>query len=237
MKKAPFLIITSLIILGLVSGCGTINLFHKKTRLPEPSRTAPHRVVGKFEGTASWYGPKFHGKKTASGEIFDMYELTAAHKTLPLGTMCVVTNRQNGKSVTVRINDRGPYIEGRVIDLSYAAAMVIDMVESGTVPVRVEILAGGSETEFTPLSSSSPFSGEMDIFYTIQVGSFTDRTNAETLHDSLIGLFDNVRIEEFKTSDTTYYRVRVGKFPSRDKADIAADELSRSGYSGFITEM
>jgi len=96
-------------------------------------------------GIASWYGPDFHGKNTSSKEIYNMYDLTAAHRSLPFGTYVMVTNLNNGKSVTVRINDRGPFVKNRIIDLSYAAAMAVDMIETGTAPVRLEIL-----TKFYP---------------------------------------------------------------------------------------
>jgi len=94
-----------------------------------------------LSGTASWYGPRFHGKKTASGEIYDQTKLTAAHKTLPLGSKARVTNLDNGSTVEVAINDRGPFVQGRIIDLSRAAARALGFVESGTAPVRVELIA------------------------------------------------------------------------------------------------
>src|SRR5512132_3023169 len=100
----------------------------------------PPMVGGHQEGVASWYGPGFHGKRTANGEVYDQYELTAAHQTLPLGTRVMVTSLTNGRSVEVRINDRGPFIDGRIVDLSYAAASVIRMVGPGTMPVRLEVL-------------------------------------------------------------------------------------------------
>src|SRR5215470_6781502 len=102
----------------------------------------PPVVEGRQEGVASWYGPGFHGKRTANGEIYDQYELTAAHQTLPLGTRALVTSLTNGRSVEVRINDRGPFVGDRIIDLSYAAARVVGMIGPGTMPVRVEVLDG-----------------------------------------------------------------------------------------------
>ncbi|MEJ2068017.1 MAG: septal ring lytic transglycosylase RlpA family protein [Deltaproteobacteria bacterium] len=153
MRYFKFTLLLTIILLFAVSGCSSLNRGVKSrhnTYIPpaeiEETKAAPVEVVDSFEGMASWYGPKFHGKKTASGEIFDMYELTAAHKSLPLGTKCIVTNLENGKSVTVRINDRGPFAKERVIDLSYASAKVIDMIHSGTIKVKVEVLAG-EETE------------------------------------------------------------------------------------------
>src|SRR2546426_6318884 len=102
---------------------------------------APPPIVGGVQvGVASWYGPGFHGNRTANGEIYDQYELTAAHPSLPLGTRVMVTNITNGRAVEVRINDRGPFVDGRAIDLSYAAARTIGMVGPGTVRVRIEVL-------------------------------------------------------------------------------------------------
>lgn len=100
----------------------------------------PPVVGGRQEGIASWYGPGFHGRRTANGEVYDQYELTAAHQTLPLGTRAMVTSLANGRSVEVRINDRGPFVGGRIVDLSYAAASVIGMIGPGVMPVRLEVL-------------------------------------------------------------------------------------------------
>src|SRR5215470_8653962 len=100
----------------------------------------PPVVGGRQDGIASWYGPGFHGKRTANGDIYDQYELTAAHQTLPLGTRVMVTSTTNGRSVEVRINDRGPFVGGRIVDLSYAAASVLGMIGPGTMPVRLEVL-------------------------------------------------------------------------------------------------
>jgi rare lipoprotein A len=120
------------------------------------------------EGNASWYGKPFHGRRASNGEIYDMNQLTAAHRTLPFETMVRVTNLNNGKSTTVRITDRGPFVENRIIDLSMAAAREIDSIGPGVVPVRLEVL------------------GDVNIeegFFTVQVGAFRDRANAERLRD------------------------------------------------------
>ena len=119
----------ALVVSVLVAGC---SLF----REPSP----PPVIDGVQEGIASWYGPGFHGNRTANGEIYDQYELTAAHPSLPHGTRVMVTNLTNGRAVEVRINDRGPFVGGRAIDLSYAAAQAIRMVGPGTAPVRIEVL-------------------------------------------------------------------------------------------------
>ena len=120
------------------------------------------------EGIASWYGPNFQGRKTANGEIFDTEELTAAHKTLPFDTMVRVINLENGRAVTVRINDRGPYVDGRLIDLSRRAAESIGMISSGTAKVRLESV--------DPLVKALSYSGPLT--FTIQVASFSDLVNA-----------------------------------------------------------
>ena len=113
----------------------------QKASTASDSRKNKRSARHNFSGTASWYGPGFHGKRTASGEIYDQNKLTAAHKTLPLGSKARVTNLDNGNAVEVEINDRGPFVEGRVIDLSRAAAGVLGFVKSGTAPVQVELIA------------------------------------------------------------------------------------------------
>ncbi|MBN1881584.1 MAG: septal ring lytic transglycosylase RlpA family protein [Deltaproteobacteria bacterium] len=227
-----------------LSGCAAYDIavrYWPEDTTPESTITpVPTEVVDTFEGVASWYGPKFHGKKTASGEVFDMYDLTAAHNTLPMGTLCVVTNKNTDESVTVRINDRGPFVKDRVIDLSYAAAKVIGMIDTGTAPVYVEVL-GSEETVPGYETASTPppdiYGEEVEgLTYTIQVGSFTDRTNAENLQSMLMDMFTDVRVEEFATTGTTYYRVRVGLFASRIDALNTAEELTSAGYDGFIVE-
>lgn len=175
-------------------------------------------------GLASWYGPDFHGRATSSREIYDMYDLTAAHKTLPFGTMVVVTNLENGKSVTVRINDRGPFVKGRIIDLSYAAAKAIDMVGPGVVPVKLEIL----EKSAFPSSLRKPK-------YFVQVGAFIKKENAVLLRNELRKQYPKVRISEFSTRENLYYRVRIPS-SSRKEAENISSRLLDSGYTPIIFE-
>lgn len=175
-------------------------------------------------GWASWYGEKFHGRRTASGEVYDMYQLTAAHKTLPLGTSVMVTHVNNGKSVEVTINDRGPFVRGRIIDLSYAAAKALEMVEEGVAKVRVEVLDSGST--YSP-SPEGPF--------TIQVGSFISRANALRLLEELQKAYKDVYITELKTPENTYYRVRLGAFKTREEAYRTARLLAQHGYNAYMT--
>ena len=173
-------------------------------------------------GIASWYGPNFHGKTTSNKEIYDMNDLTAAHNSLPFGTYVVVTNLNNGRSVTVRINDRGPFVKGRIIDLSYAAAKAIEMVGTGTAPVRLEIL-----TEISPKKSSQKFS--------VQVGSFVRENNARALKNELQRYFKNIYITRFKTRNQIYYRVRI-KAKNQEAARAVAKRLLAAGYSAIVLE-
>jgi len=173
-------------------------------------------------GLASWYGPNFHGQKTSSQEIFNMYDLTAAHKTLPFGTRVMVTNLENRKSVVVRINDRGPFVRGRIIDLSYAAARVLDMIGPGVARVRIEVLSRTSQSK-----SSYRFS--------VQVGAFVSKENAEALKLQIKRRYDNVYISTFKTSNQVYYRVRVGA-KSLFSAQAIARELYEQGFTVIVLE-
>jgi len=173
-------------------------------------------------GLASWYGPPFHGKSTSSQEIYNMYDMTAAHRSLPFGTQVMVTNLTNGKSVIVRINDRGPFIKGRIIDLSYAAAHMLDMVDVGVVPVKIEVL--------WRLASQ-----KMEQGYSVQVGSFIDKENAEALKTYLDQNYRDVFISLFETPSQTFYRVRI-KARSRESAQDIARKLMRDGYKVFIIE-
>jgi rare lipoprotein A len=178
-------------------------------------------------GIASWYGKDFHGNPTASGEIYDMYQLTAAHRTLPLGTYVMVTNLENNRSAEVKINDRGPFVKGRIIDLSYAGARGLDMVERGTARVRVEVLKGKA----LMAKHEDPGFGRG---FTVQVGAFTDKDNAMKLSRALVRELDNVYISVFETPGTCYYRVRVGNFPTREGAYGMAQRLAAKGYSVMI---
>jgi rare lipoprotein A len=179
-------------------------------------RTSPNIMTGK----ASWYGPKFHGRDTSSKEVFNMYDMTAAHKTLPFGTYVMVTNLNNGKSVKVRINDRGPFKGRRIIDLSYAAARVIDMVGPGVVPVRMEILSNISRER-------------NEQGFAVQVGAFVVKENALALKSKLKKKYNNVYISEFKTAQGIYYRVRL-RFNSRSEALSTAKALQQQRFDVFI---
>jgi peptidoglycan lytic transglycosylase len=162
-------------------------------------------------GVASWYGAPFHGRQSSSGEIFDMNRFVAAHRTLPFGSIVRVTNLNNGKNTEVRIIDRGPFVGGRVIDLSLAAAHAIDMVGTGVAPVRLELL-----------SSPSPLTGA----FSVQVGAFQQRKNAERLRTDLSRRYP-VMVQDFEAPAGRLYRVRVGRLATEQAAERLAAELSR----------
>jgi rare lipoprotein A len=172
------------------------------------------------EGNASWYGKPFNGRRASNGEIYDMYKLTAAHRTLPFDTMVRVTNLNNGKSTTVRITDRGPFVDNRVIDLSLAAAREIESVGPGVVPVRLEVL------------------GDVDVtagFFTVQVGAFRDRANAERLRDRLSITYTPIFMQQYDSSEGTFYRLRVGKISGEDAAnELAARLRSKEGFTTLV---
>jgi rare lipoprotein A len=178
-------------------------------------------------GIASWYGPGFHGKTTASGIIYNQHELTAAHQTLPLGTRVLVTNLDNGRSIEVLINDRGPFAKGRIIDLSYAAAETLGMIGPGTIPVRIEVVSTGSDR-------ISLIKDSLD--YTLQLGSFSVLENARQLRDRVASKFSEVAIVPLNTSTSTFYRVQLGRFSSRSSAEEQARRVTQEGYPVVILE-
>jgi rare lipoprotein A len=181
-------------------------------------------------GVASWYGSDFHGKKTASGEIYDMYAFTAAHLILPMGTHVMVTNLSDSSSVEVVINDRGPFVKGRVIDLSYCAAMALGIIDKGTAEVRLEILDKG------PVAKKASFNNVMEGF-TIQVASYSREESALFLKEALQEEFPEVRITTFRNSTQRFYRVRIGEFIKKSDAAKVAEKLINMGYSAVIISL
>lgn len=177
-------------------------------------------------GIASWYGPGFHGKATTSGAIYNQYEFTAAHPTLPLGTRVMVTNMETGSATEVTINDRGPFAKNRIIDLSYSAAEALGMIGPGTALVRVDVIDSP-----TPIQAIRP-----SLDYTLQLGSFSQLENARQLRDRIAASFNDVSIAPLKFSDATYYRVQLGTFSSRADAEVRAREVVQAGYSVIILE-
>ncbi|MCF8028754.1 MAG: septal ring lytic transglycosylase RlpA family protein [Desulfobacteraceae bacterium] len=179
-------------------------------------------------GYASWYGHPFHGRKTASGETYNMDARTAAHKTLPMGTYVLVKNKRNHKQTMVRINDRGPFVKGRIIDLSRHAARQIDMIGPGTAPVEIAVL----EKDHPQRQKASGSHGDYHTGdFTIQIGAFSKKDLAESMRDTLAAAdYNPVTVTEVNRADATFYRVRVGRFDSLAKARDTELHLIRAGY-------
>jgi rare lipoprotein A (peptidoglycan hydrolase) len=189
-------------------------------------------------GLASWYGRKFHAQSTASGEPYDMYAMTAAHKTLPIPAYARVTNLSNGRSVVVRINDRGPFVDNRIIDLSYTAAHKLGMTQAGTAFVEVQVITPGSTAEaargIAPPALPDPLTPPRHY---LQAGAFGVAANATQMVERLrkAGV-SNVLLREPDTA-TSLYRVRVGPIPNVAAFDSLAAQLARLGVdSRLITE-
>ncbi len=188
-------------------------------------------------GIASWYGPGFHAESTSNGERYDMYAMTAAHKTLPLPSYVEVTNLRNGQRVVVRVNDRGPFKDGRTIDLSYTAAAKIDMLREGTTMVEVRAL----KPEEVPLQAaalappaavladtSAPVAGPLPVF--VQAGAFSTEANANRLMNELHGRgFSNAFVREDVISGQRMYRVRIGPLANAEAFDAMVRQLHSLG--------
>ena len=181
-------------------------------------------------GVASWYGRKFHGRKTSNGETYDMYGLSAAHKTLPMGVYVKVTHSGNGQQIILRINDRGPFVAGRIIDLSYGAAKQLGIVDSGTAKVQLVALGfrkkdHGQEEYQTPVDYDSGS-------FTVQIGAFSSSENAYRLTAKMKRDFGKAVVSEGMVNGQPIYRVRVGYFRSLEKAEVAVDNFVSSGFPG-----
>ncbi|HEC75161.1 MAG TPA: septal ring lytic transglycosylase RlpA family protein [Methylophaga aminisulfidivorans] len=189
------------------------------------------------KGMASWYGTKFHGRRTSSGEIYDMYAMTAAHKTLPLPTYVQVTNLENGKKIIVKVNDRGPFHENRIIDLSYSAATKLGIIAKGTGLVEVKAIS----TKFKSVEKNmvqpqlntaalSPVIPSASMF--LQVGAFSSLKKAEEVKQKIERTVANaVVIVPFELAQGTLYRVRVGPLDNVDQGDNLAAKLASIGFS------
>ena len=179
------------------------------------------------EGVASWYGKDFHGKKTSNGEVYDMHAMTAAHKTLPLGVFVKVRNKENGVEAIVRVNDRGPFVKNRIIDLSYSAAKRLGVDLKGTAPVRIEAL--GYKTIGEGYEAPETYdSGN----YSVQVGAFKDQQNAKRLSGEMKRLHGYSEVKPARVSGEQFYRVQAGKYSSLHDAEEAEVRFSDQGYPG-----
>jgi len=234
----PLLFFTGL--LSLLLSCAR----PEKRPQPPPGHPQPYKIGEHWyqplkdaddfreRGTASWYGKGFHGRKTASGETYNMYAMTAAHKTLPMGTYVRARNLDSGKTVDVRINDRGPFIRGRIIDLSYEAAKRMGVIGPGIAPVEIVALGSLKETEVAgkvqqTLVPGDYYSGD----FTIQVGAFKERENAVSLRNKLAVKYKNAHIAVYKGALGTFYRVRVGRSDRLERAREYKKMLEDAGYT------
>lgn len=218
-------ILVLILIIPVLFSCGkktvyTPDVYDKPTKDDAPYVTEGHTQVG----IASWYGIEEHNNFAASGERFSKHAYTAAHKTLPLGTVVRVTNLENGRDVVLKINDRGPFVGDRIIDLSHAPAVAIDMIQKGTVKVKVEVLS-------TPSSRTGSY---FDPHYTVQVGSYREKASAMNIKRKLDVEYEEVRVETVTVSGDDYHRVRVGRYSSERDAKKAASELRSRGYRGNV---
>ncbi len=204
----------------------------------EPATLRPYTIKGvtyvplrsargyREEGIASWYGPGFHGKRTSNGEIYDQYQLTCAHKLLPMHTKVRVTNLENGRSMTLRVNDRGPFVAGRIIDLSQAGARELGVHARGTARVRVEVEGDAPGT--------GP-AGELPGPFYVQVGAFALRGNAERLFARLQAAgYAGSRIQTREIDGATLHLVHAGTFPTSAVADEARLRLGERFAGAFI---
>jgi len=182
-------------------------------------------------GIASWYGRKFHGRKTSNGEIYNMYAMTAAHKTLPMNTWVSVHNLKNNRKIVVRINDRGPFIPGRIIDLSHTGASRIGIIKAGTGKVRVTAL--GRAVSYSKKTKDPNAFKPVDYWrgnFTVQIGAFKIRANAQEYRDKLSKHYQNAHISAFTDTRGTFYRVRIGMFTNLKDAIRYGDKLIAEGF-------
>ena len=225
---------------------------------PDASGVEPPPTTRVQVGVASWYGKEFHGRPTASGEIYDMYQPTAAHLTAPLGTYALVTNLENGQSIRVRINDRGPYKYRRILDLSYEAARQLDLVRSGTGRVQVDFLAESEASRrvqvdppaapalvlqptVTPVDTSPDQRNSVQVLETpgtrplaVQVGAYQDQNNAVRAQKTLTTMYPNVWISMAPEGTQPLHRVRLGPFNNRDEAERVVHAIKARGYTALV---
>lgn len=226
-----FRLIVLVLITAVFSGCASAPPPGYKAR---KGTQKPYKIDGKWytpiesaygfeeRGIASWYGKDFHGKKTSNGETYNMHAMTAAHKTLPMNTYVKVTRLDNGRETIVRVNDRGPFVSGRIIDLSYSAAKEVGIDTKGTA--KVKIVALGSK-KGDKLVKRDYNKGNFNI----QVGAFTVKANAERLKNSLGGRYGSAYLTTFSKKGQLFYRVRIGNIKSLNNAGNILQKLAGEG--------
>jgi rare lipoprotein A len=210
-------------VLLLLSGVAQLTgCARKKVHASSPLGSAPTQLSSEEKvGYASWYGHPYHGRRTSNGETYDMNTMTAAHRTLAFDTVVRVNNLDNGRQVVVRINDRGPFVKDRIIDLSFAAAKELGMVGPGTAKVSLDVLK----------TVSNPFP------LAVQVGSFREESNAVRLQQQLMGRYTPVQVKEFDAPDGVFFRVLVGQFRDSEQAALLLQALKREGREGFMVRL
>ncbi len=224
----------------LLCGCSTVKPPPTLPGHPTPYNVGkiwyqplPHAERFSQWGKASWYGTKFHGKKTANGEIYNMYAMTAAHKTLPFDTVVSVRNVENNTAIKVRINDRGPFARSRIIDLSYAAAKKLGIVGPGTAYVEIVALARSIQPDMSKSNTASyPAKDLYEGNFTVQIGAFGEMKNAERLRKELARTYENVYITSYFNGRGTFYRVKVGKYTNLAQANRFERIMIQKGYKG-----
>ena len=231
MKKTHALGLLPLLLLA--SGCGRSPRVSGPPSVPDstvaatPGQPALDANARFEEGQASWYGDPYHGRQAASGEVFDKNKLTAAHRTLAFDTWVRVENQTNGQSVDVRINDRGPFVAGRIIDLSEAAAREIDMIRAGVVPVRVSILQEPDQERSGLVE---------DVFYVVQVGAFSDVSNARSLMRQLDDKYTGVYVEA-PAAGSVLHRVLIGRAVLSDARFVQDKLRSEDGIESIVVQV
>jgi rare lipoprotein A len=223
-RKRRRLALAALATLAFVAGCQhRLPAPHPSSvppSVPPPPSKAPQPGHWTETGLASWYGVPFNGHRAADGQIFNMYQMVAAHRTLPFGSLVRVTDLQNGRQVVVRIIDRGPFVKNRIIDLSFGAARVLGMIGPGVAPVRLRLLSKGK-------------AGPVGPEFTVQVGAFAVLRNAERLRRRLGKRWGPVFIQKVDSAEGLLYRVRVGDVSSEAAARRLARQLEK--HQGFRT--
>jgi rare lipoprotein A len=222
----------------LISGCAG----YSKRAMPSGACSGEERM-------ASWYGKDFHGRKTSNGETYDMYGLSAAHRTLPFGTVLRVTECKRGRTVQVRVNDRGPFIDDRELDLSYGAARELGIIADGVASVHIQkvqapasvasssvtspaLAARSDDTVATrPSIRSSTAAERITDTFLVQVGAYEVRDNALRVEAHVRQQYPNVYLEPYETHTRQFHRVRVGPFSSEDEALLIANRIASAGFS------
>jgi len=213
MRASRLPVLVALSALAVLAGCSraVVGTPPVVTTPPQPPAPGIEEV-----GLASWYGAPHHGRRTASGEIFDMNQMTAAHKTLPFGTRLLVINRDTSRTAEVRINDRGPFVKGRILDVSYAAARQLGVAAEGVFPVRLRVIS---------LPKAEAPAGPGDV--TVEVESFTDGAKAEAQRQEVGGV---ATVGEVAVADQTVYRVDLGSYSTPTQTRAAAQPLAARGF-------